>query len=295
VLFGSTADDGQVIGVRLWVPLVLGAAMGIAACGSVSRSASTTVSNPTTTGASSSSTSSDSADVIEISVYFLRTERVALVHRSVPHTSATSKSALEQLLSGPTPAEAQLGMTTSVPLGTVLNKVSLSAGIATVDLSASYASGGSMRTRLAQVVYTLTQFPTVQGVLFEQDGQPVTSFGSEGVVLDHPLSRADFETETPGIFVDGPAPFDAVDPKLRVYGTANVFEATFVVRITDPTGHQLYEHFQMATSGTGTRGTFDFTIDVATATHGTGTIRLWEPSVIEQGPDINVVEIPVRL
>jgi hypothetical protein len=272
--------------------------MAVAACGSVEQSASTTVSEPATTVATSSPTSSDPADVIQISVYFLRAEKVGLVRRAVPHTSTTSKSALEQLLSGPTPAEAQLGLTTSVPVGTVLDKVSIAAGIATVELSASYTSEGggrSMRTRLAQVVYTLTQFPTVQGVRFEQDGRPVASFGSEGIVFDHALTRADFETETPGIFVDGPAPFDTVGPKLRVYGTANVFEATFMVRVTDPAGHQLYEHFQMATSGTGTRGTFDFTIDVATSAHGTGTLRMWEPSAIEQGPDVNVVEIPVRL
>ena len=30
-----------------------------------------------------------------------------------------------------------------------------------------------MQTRLAQVVYTLTQFPTVKGVLFSLDGVPI--------------------------------------------------------------------------------------------------------------------------
>lgn len=234
---------------------------------------------------------------MQVSVYFMRAEGVALVHRSVPTTTATSRAALGELLAGPSPAEAQLGMTTSIPVGTVLNGVSISGGIATVDLSAAYGSGGgslSMMGRLAQLVYTLTQFPTVQAVALEQDGQPVHVFGSEGIIIDHPLTRADYEEVTPPIFVDGPAPFDAVGPKIRVHGTANVFEALFMVRLTDPAGHVLYEHNQMATSGTGTRGTFDFTLDVAVSTHGTGILRLWEPSA-KDGSDTNVVEIPVQM
>ena len=45
----------------------------------------------------------------------------------------------------------------------------ISAGIATADLSSSFqaaASRSAMPLRIAQVVYTLTQFPTVTGVRF---------------------------------------------------------------------------------------------------------------------------------
>ena len=37
-----------------------------------------------------------------------------------------------------------------------------------------------MQTRLAQVVYTLTQFPTVDGVVFSLDGEPIDVLGGEG-------------------------------------------------------------------------------------------------------------------
>jgi hypothetical protein len=74
----------------------------------------------------------------------------------------------------------------------------------------------------------------------------------------------------------------------------NVFEATFMVRLSDATGRVVYEHFQMATSGTGTRGTFDFVIEVVEATLGMGSLRLWEPSS-RDGSDTNVVEIPLQL
>ncbi|MGD9997029.1 MAG: Gmad2 immunoglobulin-like domain-containing protein [Ilumatobacteraceae bacterium] len=257
----------------------------------------TTEPAPTTEPATSQPGTTQPVETIELSVYFVRDERVALAHRTVPHTVATTAAALEQLLGGPTPEEATLGMSTAVPAETSLVRASISNRIAAVDLGSDFGSGGgslSMRLRLAQVVYTVTQFPTVDAVVFELDGQPVTVFGSEGLVLDQPLTRADFEDETPAIFVDQPAPFDRVGPQLRVSGTANVFEATFMVRVVDSAGATVSEHFQMATSGTGTRGTFDFTVDVATAAHGTAMLRLWEPSS-KDGSDTNVVEIPIEL
>jgi spore germination protein GerM len=54
-----------------------------------------------------------------------------------------------------------------------------------------------MDLRLAQVVYTLMQFPSVKAVNFSLDGKPVTVFGSEGIVLDHPQERSDYEDVAP--------------------------------------------------------------------------------------------------
>ena len=62
-----------------------------------------------------------------------------------------------------------------------------------------------MQYRLAQVVYTLTQFSTIKSVTFQIEGQTVTVFGSEGIVLDGPVGRADYADQLPAIFVDRPA------------------------------------------------------------------------------------------
>jgi N-acetylneuraminic acid mutarotase len=50
-----------------------------------------------------------------------------------------------------------------------------------------------MQMRLGQVVYTLTQFQTVKRVRFALDGAPVNVFSSEGIVLDHPVGRSDYQ------------------------------------------------------------------------------------------------------
>ena len=113
---------------------------------------------------------------------------------------------------------------------------SIKNGVATVDLSSEFESGGgsaSAAYRLGQVVYTLTQFSTVRAVLFQVEGRTVTTFGSEGIVLDGPQTRTDFEDLLPSIFVDRPAFGAAASNPARISGNANVFEATFRIAILD--------------------------------------------------------------
>ena len=78
-------------------------------------------------------------------------------------------------------------------------------------------------------------------------------------------------------------------------GTANTFEATFHYELTDTDGRIVDENFVTATSGTGTRGTFDFTTDeYEIPFDGVGSLIVFERSA-EDGSRMNVVEIPVRM
>jgi hypothetical protein len=113
---------------------------------------------------------------------------------------------------------------------------------------------------LAQVVYTLTQFPTVERVQFRVEGQDVTVFGSEGLVIERPQTRADYEDQLPAILVDRPAWGASLLNAARISGTANVFEASFQVVIRDRDNTAIAEETVTATCGTGCRGTFDVTI-----------------------------------
>ena len=256
-----------------------------------------TTAGPTAPVSSAAGTTIAPAEKMVLSAYFVRGEQVAPVHRTIDPTVATSRAALSELLAGPTGAEREIGFDTGVPAGTALEAVAIGPdGVATVELSPAFAEGGgslAMRLRLAQVVFTLTQFATVTGVQLADEGEPVDVFGTEGIVLDGPMTRDDFEDLTPAILVEDPAPFDVVASPLRVHGTANVFEAAFMVRLTDGGGNVVYEGPQMATSGTGTRGTFDLTI-ATTGAPGPAELRLWEASA-RDGSDVNVVTIPLEL
>ncbi|HEX5166694.1 MAG TPA: Gmad2 immunoglobulin-like domain-containing protein [Thermomicrobiales bacterium] len=254
--------------------------------------------SPTASTATQASPTAVANDQVTIlSIFFLRDEKIATVHRTVPKTQQVAAAAMAQLLAGPTAEDAAAGMTTAIPEGTEYIGTTIAEGVATVDLSSEFESGGgslSMSARLAQVVYTLTQFPTVDFVTFTLDGEPVTTFGGEGIVLDRPVSRKDFEDLTPIIFVASPAVNDTVSSPLRVTGTANTFEAAFMLQILDANGATLVEQPMMATSGTGTRGTFDATIEFNAPPGSKITLRVFEHSA-KDGSEVNVVEIPLTV
>jgi spore germination protein GerM len=202
-------------------------------------------------------------------------EGLVPVLREVPKTQAVARAAIEQLLLGPIGREASVGtISSAIPDGTELLGISIEGGVATIDLSGDFGSGGgtmSTSVRLAQVVYTLTQFPTVQRVVLWMDGDLVTVFGSEGLLIDGPLARSDYHELLPDIWVDRPAWGAALNNPGRVTGLANVFEAQFHMALLDRDGRVLFDQPVMATCGTGCWGTFDVTIgyDVPQAQYGT--------------------------
>jgi spore germination protein GerM len=218
--------------------------------------------------------------------------------RTAEATPRVARTALETLLAGPTDVEAAAGVSTAIPEGTQLLGVSIEDGIATVDLSAEFESGGGslgMMLRLAQVVFTVTQFPTVEGVLFELDGQPVEVFSGEGIVLDHPVTREDYEGMAPMITVATPGIGAQVTSPVTIAGTANVFEATVTVRILDAAGNVLVEDFTMATCGTGCRGDYETELAFDVAEEQDGVIQLQADDAAGTGTMPGLVEIPVTL
>ncbi|OGO58889.1 MAG: hypothetical protein A2V85_12110 [Chloroflexi bacterium RBG_16_72_14] len=221
------------------------------------------------------------------------------VLREVPETRAVATAAMRELLAGPNEKElsASPAMYTAIPEGTELLGLSIEDGVATVDLSGEYASGGGsagMFGRLAQVVYTLTQFSTVDKVLFELDGEPVTTFSSEGIILDRAQRRADYRDQLPAIFVDRPAWGAALGNPGPVSGLTNVFEATFRVQLLDAKGGLIADRQVMATCGTGCWGTFKLQLGYEVAKAQWGTLRVFDLSA-RDGAQENVTEYPVWL
>jgi len=197
--------------------------------------ASTTASTPATsapTPASTTTTTTTIPPVTDVKVYVLRDELLASAHREVEGT-ATLRGALTELLAGPTSEELAAGLHTEIPAGTDLLDLNLSDGIVTVDLSDDYEAGGgslSMTARIAQVVFTATQFDNVDQVLFVMNGQTIEFFGGEGIVLDEPVARMNVDRGfTGGIIIDLPVPGDTVTSPFVVTGEGDVYEADFPV------------------------------------------------------------------
>jgi hypothetical protein len=126
-----------------------------------------------------------------LEVWFGRGGRLVEALRTHAPTRQVATAAVEALLAGPNRAERKAGLRSEIPPGTLLNGIAISNGVARVDLGSDYQSGASSRSlqlRLAQVVYTLTQFPTVSAVRFSVDGQPV---------LDQAVTRATYKPLAP--------------------------------------------------------------------------------------------------
>jgi hypothetical protein len=95
------------------------------------------------------------------------------------------RGALDALVAGPTPGEAAFGAGTAIEAGVVVQSFTVGPdGVATVDFNRKFETRDT-RPQVAQVVYTLTQFPQVTKVRFLIEGQPN---GATGVP---PVGRSD--------------------------------------------------------------------------------------------------------
>ena len=264
---------GEDVGVRRLALLALVAAL--AGCGDGEDGATTARTTTAAPGPTRTST---------VLVYLLRDGKVAAARRTVTHSGDVEAAAVRALISGPTAPEARAGLATGIATETRLGSLRIVNGSARVSLVRPEADEDepSGEWAVAQVVYTLTQFPRVQGVVFE---------GTR--VLGKGLTRKDMEEWTPAILVESPVVGEAVTRPIRVAGTANTFEATLMLRV-EADGRKVAERFVTATSGSGQRGTFDATIAVPRSVKGSIVLVAFESSAANGRP-IKLVRIPLRL
>jgi germination protein M len=238
------------------------------------------------------------------------------VLRTVPRSPAAATAAMQALLAGPSAKEraALRPIETVIPAGSKLRGIDVARGLATVDLSAEFASlspdeawdlgSFSLRGRLAQVAYTLTQFTTVERVNFKLEGKPLKAlFGMpdpesgavEAIALDQPVTRATYRDHyLPLIFVDRPAWGAALLNPGRVTGLANIPEAQFRIAVLNRNGKALVDVPVMASCGTGCWGSFDVTLSYRVSSAQWGTLRVWDISE-HSGRPAAMREYPVYL
>ena len=182
---------------------------------------------------------------VTVQLWFTRDGTIVSTRRTRPYTLATSRLALAELIAGPSRAEAAAGMTSTVPPDTAGTIAGISGGVATVSFPPAFYAGGrtTVRLRQAQVVYTLTQFPTVSRVALQSAGEPVAA----------PVRRSDYADLLALIVVSDPVLGQRVSSPVTVAGTANVFEATVTLRLLDASGREIATRFTTATCGSGCR------------------------------------------
>jgi spore germination protein GerM len=163
----------------------------------------TTQPNPTPTTPVVESSSSPSPATLEenkILIYWLQANKDKIV--LAPHTVAIDKAGssqaevlaagIKRLLAGP----ANSDVTTTIPPDTKLNFLKIEQDGVHVDLSKAFTEGGgstSMQGRVAQVLYTATSLKPNEKVWLSVDGEPLEVLGGEGLILEQPMTRQDFQ------------------------------------------------------------------------------------------------------
>jgi germination protein M len=277
------------------VVLLLLVAAACAGCGSGSKPRTVTVTTIETLPAAPSTSTTQAPAGSTVVPYFIEGDQVAAGEPVVTPERGVAAAALRAVLDGPNGRELAAGLTTAVPPDTRLLDLTIADGLARVDLSGRFREGEgapATRERLAQIVYTLTQFPAVKRVRVRIDGHTVPALGD--VKLDRGLARADFEDQTPAILVESPGFATAVSSPFTARGTANTFEATFEWELRAASGDVLAKHFETATSGTGTRGTFSFPVTFRLNGATPGSLVVFERSAAD-GSRIHVRSIPLTL
>jgi hypothetical protein len=223
---------------------------------------------------------------VTVQLWFTRDGTIVPTRHTRPYTLATSRLALTELIAGPSRAEAAAGITSAVPPDTAGTIAGISGGVATVSFPPAFYAGGrtAVRLRQAQVVYTLTQFPTVSRVALQSAGEPAAA----------PVRRSDYADLVALIVVSDPVVGQRVSSPVTVAGTANVFEATVTLRLLDSSGQEIATRFTTATCGSGCRGSWSVSMSYRLGRTQRGTVQVYEVSA-RDGTRQHVVNVPVVL
>jgi hypothetical protein len=231
----------------------------------------------------------------DVRLYFLIDGKIATTTRAVKADNMPATAAMDALFDGPAIDEYGIGLRTQLPSALALAKpLKLDATTKTVTISLPSIfksdSAATEAERTAQIVYTLTQFPTITAVNFAIDGKPYQPLTGEGKRASGAVGRTDYEALVPAILIES---VSAANP-LHVEGTSNTFEGQFDYALYDAGNKKIASGYTTATSGSGTRGTFAFDVPYQVSKSQTGTLVAFEKSA-KDGSTINLVARPVML
>jgi hypothetical protein len=197
-----------------------------------------------------STTTTTAAAPMTVTVFRVHAGKLRAEAAHVPRTHAVAAAAL-----GALPVDAD---------------VSVAGGTAHVDAHEDLTAA-----QIAEVVYTLTQFPSIGRVR----------------IGTRTLTRADVEPFAPPILIESPLPGARLTEPVVVRGTASVFEATLVVELRQD-GNVVAKQTVTASTGAPERGTFH--TSVAGVHAGPATIVAYAPSAANGEPQ-HLVRVPVTL
>jgi hypothetical protein len=194
----------------------------------------------------------------------------------VPVSPAPTALTVFRVQDGKLNAEVSHVPRTTAVASSALGALGLAAPVTIAGGTAHVALDHASADEIAEIVYTLTQFPSIERV---------DVAGRTG------LTRTDFAAYVPPILVESPGSGAEVPLAIHVMGSASVFEATFVVELVRD-GKLLDKQTVTASEGAPARGTFETTLHAPSA--GDVTVSAFAPSA-ENGSPQHQVDVPVHV
>lgn len=239
-----------------------------------------------------------SSHTVTLGVWLQRGGHMWLTKRTRPATSRVATAAITALLAGPNSTERAAGVSTAIPTGTRLQRISIDSGVATVSLSAQIGAGAcssSVRMRLAELTFTVTQFPSVQAVRLQVNGRLVHFLTGDGIPVPIPLQRWQFRALVPAITVWSPRIGSTASSPVLIMGTANVFEANVHVAILNAAGKVIARTVVTASCGNRCRGNYSLHLAYTVPHDMPGSIVVSDDDAAGAGHPPHIARVPVTL
>jgi hypothetical protein len=132
----------------------------------------------------------------EVKVYLEGSDQRLVGVETPVEYPATIRSALYALARGPTAGQSERGLVSPASAVGPFGAGPVRQGVVTVELPVSFENlGGQDQTvAAAQIVFTVTAFPGVNGVVFRLGGEAAQVPNDQGKLVSGPLTRQDYST-----------------------------------------------------------------------------------------------------
>jgi len=150
--------------------------------------------------------------------------RLAVGESRTTTAEDVARAAIDALMAGPQPGEADARLTSNIRKLSAVNSLVVEGDLATIDFN-RYFETAKTRPQAAQVVYTLTQFPTIKRVQILVDRAP------NGAIGANPLTRDDVDEFTPPILVESPTLNATVPHRFKATGLAGSADGVVHFRV----------------------------------------------------------------
>jgi Sporulation and spore germination len=133
-------------------------------------------------------------DVVKVAMYLEgRDEHLVLSYGYVSRP-ATVSGVLQALATGPTTAQANRGLVSPASAVGRFGPGPIRGGVVAINLPVSFENldGEGQTVAAAQIVFTVTNFPGIEGVTFLMGGQAVHVPNDVGKLISGPLTRKDY-------------------------------------------------------------------------------------------------------